>query len=79
MCTDSNGDRIGWARIDTHFPSIHFGDDIPEEDLTLKFGDLDSQDARIEGGENIFKQVVGGNWDSVKDYMHFEFNGLAPK
>ncbi len=21
----------------------------------------------------------GGNWDSVKDYMHFEFNGLAPK
>ncbi|MBC7764537.1 M15 family metallopeptidase, partial [Microbacteriaceae bacterium] len=21
----------------------------------------------------------GGNWDSIKDYMHFEFNGLGPK
>lgn len=21
----------------------------------------------------------GGNWNSVKDYMHFEFNGLGPK
>jgi hypothetical protein len=20
----------------------------------------------------------GGNWTSVKDYMHFEFNGIAP-